>query len=133
MKHNVCIFLPLPNKRPDLYFDYNSRLCIRGCSKQLPQLLWRKNGSFYRPVKGLYVFTWESLTAADKMFDTKLMVNGVVVMLNNCNFLTTHGAYNLSWGCANSSWTREHRAHPGYFRKQPGWGRMVKFKWLACS
>lgn len=57
-------------------------------------------GLFTAPVKGLYVFTWESLTAADKIFDSELMVNGVVIMLNNCNFLSTQGAYSSCTGVA---------------------------------
>nr|XP_011452080.2 cerebellin-3-like [Crassostrea gigas] len=57
-------------------------------------------GLFTAPVKGLYVFTWESLTAAAKIFDSELMVNGVVMMLNNCNFLSTQGAYSSCTGVA---------------------------------
>lgn len=50
-------------------------------------------GRFTAPVKGLYVFAWETVTGPNKIFDTELLVNGERVMLNNCNNLTPSGAY----------------------------------------
>ncbi|XP_062578746.1 uncharacterized protein LOC134240698 [Saccostrea cucullata] len=42
-------------------------------------------GFFTAPVTGLYVFSWENLTAPGKTFDTELLVNGVRHELDNCN------------------------------------------------
>lgn len=50
-------------------------------------------GRFTAPVKGLYVFAWETVTGPNKIFDTVLLVNGEGVMLNNCNNLAPGGAY----------------------------------------
>lgn len=47
-----------------------------------------RTGRFIAPIKGLYVFTWETVTAPEKVFDTELLVNGERVMINNCNYLT---------------------------------------------
>ncbi|XP_052695096.1 heavy metal-binding protein HIP-like [Crassostrea angulata] len=50
-------------------------------------------GRFTAPVKGFYVFAWETVTGPNKIFDTELLVNGERVMLNNCNNLAPGGAY----------------------------------------
>lgn len=50
-------------------------------------------GRFIAPIKGLYVFAWETVTGPNKIFDTELLVNGERVMLNNCNNLAPGGAY----------------------------------------
>lgn len=42
-------------------------------------------GYFTAPVSGLYVFSWENLTAPGKVFDTELLVNGIRHELDNCN------------------------------------------------
>ncbi|XP_061167949.1 uncharacterized protein LOC133176907 [Saccostrea echinata] len=42
-------------------------------------------GYFTAPVTGLYVFSWENLTAPGKVFDTELLVNGVSRERDNCN------------------------------------------------
>lgn len=127
-KHNAGLFLRVPNKHPDLSFDYNSRRCIRWCSKQLSQLLWRNNGSFYRPRKRLVCFhvgifdcrrqnIWHRVTGQ--------WHRGHAEQLQLPNH--PRGLLVLYGGCANSPWTRGHRAHPGYFRKLPARERMVKF------
>lgn len=127
-KHNSGLFLRLPNKHPDLSFDHNSRCCIRWCSKQPPQLLWRNNGSFYRPRKRLVRF---HMGISDcRRQNIWQRVNGqwrhdYVEQLQ----LPIHprGLLVLYRGCANSPWTRGHCTHPGYFRKPSARGRMVKF------
>lgn len=48
-------------------------------------------GRFTAPIKGLYVFAWETVT--DNVFDTELLVNGEQVMFNICNNLAHNGAY----------------------------------------
>ncbi|XP_062578747.1 uncharacterized protein LOC134240699 [Saccostrea cucullata] len=42
-------------------------------------------GYFTAPVSGLYVFSWENLTAPGKLFDTELLVNGIRQEVDNCN------------------------------------------------
>jgi hypothetical protein len=50
-------------------------------------------GFFTAPVAGLYVFSWENLTAPNKAFDTELLVNGVSHENDNCNNLGTTSGY----------------------------------------
>lgn len=57
-------------------------------------------GRFIAPIKGLYVFTWEIVTAPGKLFDTELLVNGERVMLNSCNYNALHSAQSPCTGVA---------------------------------
>ena len=55
-------------------------------------------GYFTTPSDGLYVFTWTSLVATKKIFDTEILVNGVRKGLGNCNNEGNPGLEN----CANT-------------------------------
>ncbi|XP_061190788.1 complement C1q subcomponent subunit A-like [Saccostrea echinata] len=55
-------------------------------------------GHFTAPMKGFYVFSWETSTAAGKIFDTELLVNGTRHQLNYCNNLATTAAFSSCTG-----------------------------------
>ncbi|XP_061190789.1 complement C1q subcomponent subunit A-like [Saccostrea echinata] len=55
-------------------------------------------GHFTAPGKGFYVFSWESLTPAGKIFDTELLVNGARYQMNNCNNLATTASFSSCTG-----------------------------------
>ncbi|XP_061195680.1 uncharacterized protein LOC133203895 isoform X2 [Saccostrea echinata] len=57
-----------------------------------------RNGFFTAPSRGLYVFSWATLVATRKIFDTELLVNGQRKGLGNCNNEGNPGAGN----CANT-------------------------------
>ncbi|XP_061190787.1 cerebellin-1-like [Saccostrea echinata] len=58
------------------------------------------SGQFIAPFKGFYVFSWETLTTAGKIFDSELLVNGVRYMLNACNNIAQNTAYSSCTGVA---------------------------------
>ncbi|XP_062571085.1 cerebellin-1-like [Saccostrea cucullata] len=55
-------------------------------------------GHFTAPRKGFYVFSWETMTPAGKIFDTELLVNGARHQMNNCNNLATTASYSSCTG-----------------------------------
>ena len=57
-----------------------------------------QSGYFTAPSDGLYVFTWTSVVAPKKIFDTQIMVNGQRNGLANCNNIGNPGYEN----CANT-------------------------------
>jgi hypothetical protein len=61
------------------------------------------DGHFTAPIKGFYVFSWEIMTAAGKIFDTELLVNGARYQLNNCNNLATTSAFSSCTGVVPTS------------------------------
>ncbi|XP_062586380.1 uncharacterized protein LOC134247981 isoform X5 [Saccostrea cucullata] len=57
-----------------------------------------RNGFFTAPSGGLYIFSWSTLVAPNKIFDAELLVNGQRKGLGNCN-----NEGNPSYGnCANT-------------------------------
>ncbi|XP_062567157.1 uncharacterized protein LOC134229417, partial [Saccostrea cucullata] len=57
-----------------------------------------QNGIFTAPSDGLYVFTWTSHVAVKKIFDSRILVNGVHKGYGNCNNEPGSGLGN----CANT-------------------------------
>ncbi|XP_062567155.1 uncharacterized protein LOC134229414 [Saccostrea cucullata] len=57
-----------------------------------------RSGFFTAPSDGLYVFTWTSLVKVKKIFDAKILVNGVQKGYGNCNNEANPGYEN----CANT-------------------------------
>lgn len=82
-------------------------------------------GRFIAPIKGLYVFTSEIVTAPEKLFDTELLVNGERVMLNSCNYHALHSAQSPCTGVApthlDSGDIVHMRATTGNYLEGGGW------------
>lgn len=82
-------------------------------------------GRFIARIKGLYVFTWEIVTAPGKLFDTELLVNGERVMLNSCNYNALHSAQSPCTGVApthlDSGDIVHIRATTGNYLEGGGW------------
>ncbi|XP_061191806.1 uncharacterized protein LOC133200086 [Saccostrea echinata] len=53
-------------------------------------------GVFTAPSDGLYVFTWSSVVAPKKLFDSEILVNGQRNGLGNCNNVLSQGYENCS-------------------------------------
>ncbi|XP_062619201.1 uncharacterized protein LOC134280762 [Saccostrea cucullata] len=56
----------------------------------------RYTGVFTAPYNGLYVFSWASVVAPNKMFDSEILLNGQRKGLGNCNNLKGQGYENCS-------------------------------------
>ncbi|XP_062580538.1 uncharacterized protein LOC134242466 [Saccostrea cucullata] len=56
----------------------------------------RHTGVFEAPSDGLYVFSWASVVAPRKMFDSEILLNGRRKGLGNCNNLKGQGYENCS-------------------------------------
>nr|XP_034312010.1 uncharacterized protein LOC117684349 [Crassostrea gigas] len=54
------------------------------------------SGFFTAPSAGLYIFTWASVVAPRKIFDTEILVNGKRIGLGNCNNESSSGYENCA-------------------------------------
>lgn len=55
-----------------------------------------QSGFFIAPSAGLYIFTWASVVAPRKIFDTEILVNGKRTGLGNCNNESSSGYENCA-------------------------------------